>query len=636
MKRHKGFYGFILIVLLGTASILAGCGGGGSGTPPPVASIPPAPIAVSAVAANGQVVIGWSAVATATSYNIYRSLLPGQTGTQIASVASPSTSYVDAGLTNNTAYYYVVNVISSAGVIIMSSQVAAIPTDVSFGAIQITGTVQYQDKEYDVNGFTGNQPYKAVRHASVELVSAATFSVLYSALTDSNGGYSITTAPTTTVYVRVNAEATLSGSTPQIAVKNLSGHIYAVGSNDFTPSGSANVTISIPTTSVGSAFNILDVFTNGFQFVNSLAGTYPPVPLSGYWQIGNANGTYYCSGNCTQGEGIYVLNSSSDTDEYDDDVLYHEFGHFTVAHFSKDDSPGGAHSLTDNDLDMRLSWSEGWGDSMPGAVKMWLFNTSQPILLSSAQGVPLTEYVDTTGSTAGIAIDMGNPDGTYGYLYNYACGEVAIAKILLDSNKNFGMDHVWSVISDFQVNSPKTPVNLELFRDRWNSKGYPSLQTIFNNRLIMYSDLYTSDTFSTATPLALNTPQVHNLYPDGDVDLVSFKTNTGQYYTITTFNLLNGADTYIAVYDPNQVQIAANDNANGYSSSIYSVPSVDPYLSLCDQYQVCHDNRTDVLSSSKQFKASSSGPYYVKIYSSPNRPVSAGRYGTYTLKITSP
>jgi hypothetical protein len=647
MKRHKDFYGFILLILLGTASIFAGCGGGGSSSPAPIA-IPAAPIAVSAVAGNSQVVIGWSAVATATSYNIYRSLLSGQTGTQIASVASPSTSYVDTGLTNNTTYYYVVDVVSSAGVIIMSSQVSAIPTDVSFGAIQITGTVQYQDKEYGLNGFTGNTSYKAVRYAAVELVDAITSGVTGTAQTDSNGVYSITTAPTTTVYVRVNAEATLSGSTPQIAVKNLSGHIYAVGSNDFTPSGSANVNISIPTTSVGGAFNILDVFANGFQFVNSLAGTYPLVPLSGYWQTGNANGTYYCSGNCTQGEGIYVLNSSSDTDEYDDDVLYHEFGHFTAALFSKDDSLGGAHSLTDNDLDMRLAWSEGWGDSMPGAVKTWLFNTSQQNLLSSAQGVHLTEYVDTTGSTAGIAIDMDSPDGTYGYnslYYSYACGEVAIAKILLDLNKDFGMQNVWDVIADFKTNKPSTPVNLELFWDRWHSLPSTSsitIDSIFGNRQIYYSpDNFEPDgSFASAQTYTPGIPQAHTLYGDGDVDYVAFSAVATHHYTITTFNLLNGADTYIELYSsPTQtIPLRSNDNSNGVTYAGSTVPSdIQANQSiLCDSYGICHDNGFDILGSTITFTTTSTGMYYVKIYSSPNRPVSAGRYGTYTLKITSP
>jgi hypothetical protein len=629
----------LFFILLSTVSLISMCGGCGGGISNSITSNSPLVtemMGVSAVAGNQTVTIGWSAVTSATSYNIYRSLISGQKGAQIASIASSSTSYSDANLTNETPYYYIVTAVGGAGEIGLSSQVSATPTSVSPATITITGTVLYQDKEYGLNGFTGNQPFKAVRFATVELVSGASSSVLYSALTDSTGAYTIqnVTPPTTTVYVRVKTEATLNGGT-QITVNTLSNSIYAALSDDFIASGNANVNISVAAASIGGAFNLLDVFTNGFQFVNSLAGAYPP-DLSAYWP--NSYGTYYCKGydiQCGNGEGIYVLNSAGgDTDEYDDDVLYHEFGHFTTAHFSRDDSPGGDHSLTNNDLDMRLAWSEGWGDSMPGNVKMWL-NATAPNLLSSAAGVSLTEYVDTYGTGAQIAFDMGNPGG---YPYYYATGEVAVAKILLDAHQSFGMDKVWSVIYDFYQNPPTTPVNLELFWDRWNAMGYSPLQSIFNKRQIFYSDLYKSNTFSTATVLQLNTPQVHYIYPDGDFDLVSFNTNTNQSYTVATSNLLNGADTYIEVYDQNQTQVAANDNANGYySSSQYPVPSDYPSLGyLCDQFGICHDNRPDVLRSSKQFQAASSGPYYVKIYSSPDRPVSAGRYGTYTITITSP
>ena len=145
-------------------------------------------------------------------------------------------------------------------------------------------------------------------------------------------------------------------------VKSSLAGIYSFASPVFAPSASVTVNISIPAMSVGGAFNVLDVLTNGFQFVKSMSGTYPPVSLSAFWWVNNSLGTYYCTGTCLVGEGIYVLNSTSDTDEYDDDVIYHEFGHFTAAYFSQDDSPGGPHSLTDNDLDMRLACSEGWVD----------------------------------------------------------------------------------------------------------------------------------------------------------------------------------------------------------------------------------------------------------------------------------
>jgi hypothetical protein len=609
-------------------------------------------MAISAVAGDTAVTLGWSTVSSATSYNIYRSDTPGGSRTKIASGLS-STSYRNTGRNNGTPYYYVVTAVNTEGESTPSSEVSATPDAVS-GPITISGTVLYQDKEYGSNGFTGNRPFKAVRYASIELVDASNSTVTATTQTDSSGLYSISTSTTSAnVYVRVKAQATLTGSTPQIEIKSPSGSIYAVGSNDFIPSGPANVSIAVPTASIGGALNILDVFTNGFQFVYSLVQSYPP-SLSGYWQTGNINGTYYCSVGCS--EGIYILSDSSsgDTDEYDDDVLYHEFGHFTAAHFSQDDSPGGMHTLTDNDLDMRLAWSEGWGDSMPGNIKMWL-SANAPKLLSSAATVPLTEYVDTVGSIAGVAIDMDNPDGPF-RSYHYACGEVAIAKILLDISKDFGMQHIWDVFTNFLANHP-TPVNLELFWDQWHSLGKPTtssssvtIDSIFLNRLIQYApDTYETD--GTVPPPSTSTytfgqPQVHTLYGAGDIDFIAFTGQPGRQYTITTSNLLNGADTVITLLNsdgttmPGTTPPNPNDNANvtTYSgtSALPSVPSDVYFSTLCDAYGVCHDNGFDILGSKLIFTAASTSTYYVKVQSSSTSPVSAGRYGTYTLTITSP
>ncbi len=644
MKRNANLQGFVLLIFFGYVFFsLSSCSGRGSGGIP---AAPPKPktvvsVGVSAVAGDNMVSLGWSSVANAASYDIYSSTSPTQTGSRIASVTSPTTTYVDNSVTNGTTYYYIVEAIDGGGGLIGTSpQVSATPSLVS-GSVTVSGTVLYQDKEYGVNGFTPNQPYKAVRYAAVELVSSSTSTVLSSAVTDSNGFYSMSTAPTLTVYVRISAEATPPGSSVPIEVKDLStSSIYAARGNDFLLSGSATVNISIPSTLIGGAFNILDVFTNGFQFVYSLANAYPPA-LSAYWQTGNADGTFYCNSydpsQCIRGEGIYVLNYGGDTDEYDDDVLYHEFGHFAAAHFSQDDSPGGPHTLTNNDLDMRLAWSEGWGDSMPGNIKLWLYATS-PELISATGVYPayLTSYIDTYGTSAQIAIDMDNP-GVAPYVY--ACGEVAIAKILLDANQSFGMDRVWSVIADFKASPPTSPVNLELFWDRWNSKGYSSLQSIFTARLIDYFDLYTDNTPSTAPLISLNTPTTRNLYPAGDADYVSFNVSGNQHYTIKTFNLVNGADTSIELYNsPTQTSpIAFNDNSIGFNSwGSYAPSYFYPYL--CDSYwpYVCHDNGDDILGSTLGFTAPSPGTYYAKITSSLNRPLSAGRYGSYTLTITSP
>jgi Bacterial pre-peptidase C-terminal domain len=649
MKRLSGLHYFVILVLFGAIAILNSCGGGGGGggfVLPPAASNSAGVMGVSAVAGDREVALGWSAVSNAATYKIYRSLVSGQSGTQIASVTAPVTSYINIGLTNNTTYYYRVDAVNGATDLGVSSQVSVTPISGTPVTITINGTVQYQDKEYGVNGFTGNQPYKAVRYAEVDLVPSS--GSIISTVTDSNGMYTISTAPSTSisVYVRVKSTATIPGAAP-IAVKSLSNALYGVASNNLTPSGNATVNISIPSTSIGGAFNMLDVFTNGFNFVYNLtSGTYPP-SLNGFWEVNNSNGTYYCSevgSGCPDGEGIYVLNSSSDTDEYDDDVLYHEFGHFTAQHFSQDDSTGGAHSLTDNDLDMRLAWSEGWGDAMPGNIKMWL-NSTNPNLLSSS-GVPLTEYVDTVSGGAGIAIDMDNPESSYPFIdpkdFSYACGEIAVAKILLDSNKTFGMQDVWNVIASYTTGD--SPVSLETFWDRWNSKGYSSLQSIFSNRFIFYSDLYSDNTPGTAAFISLNTSITRNLYLAGDADYFAFSaTSASQPFTITTSNLRNGADTIITLLNsdgttltPDTTPANPNDNANGTTYSVPSVPSGAYPRLLCDSYGICHDNGLDILGSRLTFAAANPGTYYVKIQSSPTRPVSAGRYGTYTLTITSP
>ncbi len=657
----------LFFLVLGSIVFLNNCGGGtstsssGSG---PATTVPGAPIAVTAVAGDKTVTLSWSNVSTATSYNVYRSTTQGVVGQKISSPAT--TSYSDTGLSNGNTYYYVITAVNGLGESIYSNQVSAVPA-VATGTITISGKVQYQDKIYGTSGFTGSQPYKAVRFAEVDLVSAANSSVLVSTSTDTSGIYSIQTSTlAAAVYVRVKATATIPGASSSISINSLSNSLYSIASANFTPSGGTTLDISIPTTSIGGAFNLLDVFTNGFLFDHSFASTYPP-SLNAFWQAGNQLGTYYCPGNdpvnCPGGEGIYVLNYGGDTDEYDDDVLYHEFGHFTAAHFSQDDSPGGAHMLTNNDLDMRLAWSEGWGDSMPGNIKIWLNGSGQSNLLSSAPLVPLTEYVDTYGTGAGIAIDMDNPGSSYpqyATYFNYACNEVAVAKILLDSNINFGMQDVWSVLADFKTHAPSTPVNMELFWDRWLSLGQlttsPStsitLSSIFANRQIFYSlDGFEPDnSIISASTYTVNMTgtQNHTLYSDGDVDYVAFSATAGKPYTIKTMNLTNGADTILTLVNPDQMTLTPvvspvtnpNDNASGInyiSCTIYpSNPNCnyDYYDATGNYIYPLNDGST--LSSQITFQAPVSGMYYLSISSSPNRPLSAGRYGSYTLTITNP
>ena len=504
--------------------------------------------------------------------------------------------------------------------------------------VTVSGAVEYEDKEYGTTGFTGKTYYKAVRFAEVQAVNAASGLTIATGTTDASGLYTLTLPSSSTIYIRVisSASSPLSATIPLVSVKSISSVLYAVAGSTFTALGTAMANISIPVTSpAAGAFNILDVFTSGAEFVQSLSGgSYPPA-VAAFGQTENAKGTYYCTGSdlnyCVGGEGVYVLNYGGDTDEYDDDVLWHEYAHFIAAKYSKDDSQGGVHYLTSNDLDLRLTWSEGWGSFFPGAVKTWL----APALLSTVPAMATTVYVDTSGGS-GWSFDFGNPGGS---LYIYASNEAAVAKVLIGLRSIHGMQAVWDVFTSSYVKTATVAapvVNLEVFWDAWNLLGKPDITAILSERLIRYSaDTYEpgDDTANAARLAGVNgSAENHTLYGSADVDYIAFAATAGPQYTVRTRLLKNGADTVIRIIAPDQitpVANASNDNTNG---AIYTGTAV-PCTPLTNE---CHENGYDILGSTKSFTVTAPGTYYVEVKSSPNRPLSAGRYGEYSLTITSP
>ena len=105
-------------------------------TPTAPASAPPAPTGLQATAGNSQVSLAWSASTGATSYHVKRSTTSGGAYTQISAPAS--TNFTDTGLSNGTAYFYVVSALNTAGESANSTQASATPTNPITAAIQVT------------------------------------------------------------------------------------------------------------------------------------------------------------------------------------------------------------------------------------------------------------------------------------------------------------------------------------------------------------------------------------------------------------------------------------------------------------------------------------------------------------------
>jgi hypothetical protein len=92
-----------------------------------VLPIPGAPTGLVATGGNGQVGLTWNSVAGAASYNIhYGTTSGGPYGLSVVNIAGTSTNVT--GLTNNTAYYFVVTAVNASGESIVSTQATATPT----------------------------------------------------------------------------------------------------------------------------------------------------------------------------------------------------------------------------------------------------------------------------------------------------------------------------------------------------------------------------------------------------------------------------------------------------------------------------------------------------------------------------
>lgn len=107
---------------------------------------------IDATPGNAKVILTWSNISNATSYNIKRSTTLG--GPYVTVANSLSNSFTDIGLLNGTTYYYVVSAITAAGESDNSNIATATPTaTVLYGnAILVITMDNGAIKEYNLTG----------------------------------------------------------------------------------------------------------------------------------------------------------------------------------------------------------------------------------------------------------------------------------------------------------------------------------------------------------------------------------------------------------------------------------------------------------------------------------------------------
>ncbi|MBI5178058.1 MAG: PPC domain-containing protein [Nitrospinae bacterium] len=486
----------------------------------------------------------------------------------------------------------------------------------------VGGTAYYEDRTYNSTGFTGTA-CKPIRYAKVEVIKGG--SVIASTTTNFEGMYSVAPGATGTMYVRVIAEAASPYS--EVVKDNRDSSTYAVSSASFTlASGQgATVVLGAAKEDVGQAFNVFDNIIKTQDALKTLSSASPPL-ITAYWYSGKTEGTwYYKSGGA---HFIDLLGKSTDSDSYDDSVILHEMGHYAASAYSKDDSPGGSHSLTGH-YDLRLSWSEGWATFFSSLVKS--------ISVESNPAV----YVDTNGasgtgaSTLLFTFEIDTPSSSA--LAIGADNEMAVGNVLWHiyaspadgTHLGLGSTPIWNIFSQGLKNTTST-VTFETFYDLWVAGGLSSLTNILKDRLIKYSaDLYESDdTSATArTVTAGTTESAHSFFPASDKDWYKISVTSGTAYTFSTLTLGDGADTLLTLYDSNgTTQLAQNDDDSSLSCSNGSIQCRASKIAW-----TANATKTVYLLA-EPYRPLVSGTD-ISYSSSTTYPAAVTRYGSYTISV---
>jgi hypothetical protein len=259
-------------------------------------------------------------------------------------------------------------------------------------------------------------------------------------------------------------------------------------------------------------FAILDTIYTGVQKVRAAQSNASFPKLTVYW---SPNNTSAAGGNVALGQigtsffqvstsggvvqrSLYILGKAdNDTDEFDAHVIAHEFGHYLQFAFSRDDSVGGRHGSNDL-LDMRVAFSEGWG------------NAWAAIALNNKL------YADTliAGASGGFMIDVSVGATTNPGWFRTP----SIQRIFWDmsASPSIGFTNVWTTMRTGLTTSPAlTSIHSFAFALAQNNPPIvPSLSAILSTqRIALPTDAYGTGETNFGNPVIASTSPLYLSYP---------------------------------------------------------------------------------------------------------------------------
>ena len=402
----------------------------------------------------------------------------------------------------------------------------------SAAAVTIFGKITFDHVPVAITGSTPKLDYDnsvrlPARSIAVALIDSSTGAELATAKTTATGDYSMVGPVGTSVFVRAYAKLLpVNASTTEIVslLDNTNGDAqWAIDGATFSAANGNALTKNLNASSgwTGTAYNdsqrvagtfaILDTIYTGMQKIVAVDSSASFKKLSVYWspnnvattgdpavgQIGKSFFSTTTSGGVVTARDIYLLGkANNDTDEYDQHVVAHEFGHYLQSVFSRDDSIGGRHGGSNDRLDMRVAFSEGWGNGWSGYALGNKF------------------YADTSGA-----------DQANGFSFDISAGETpnpgwfkekSVQKIIWDlSTGSVGFSSVWTAMKAGFATSPALTsahsfantlrVNLPSLRTM--------LDTVFNNQsIVVPSDAYGTGETNFGSPVIAEIQPIYITY----------------------------------------------------------------------------------------------------------------------------
>ncbi|WDT75516.1 MAG: Ig-like domain-containing protein [Candidatus Manganitrophus sp.] len=167
--------------------------------------------------------------------------------------------------------------------------------------LTFSGTVQYEDRPYDMEGFTGDTEFLPVRGTVVNLVAIDGFATIATGETDNNGDFSFSGIDNSGrrggIYIEVVSK-TEPDNPNQIEIRNNTTEkallsLISSGFDDSSGTTFTNLQVTATADSgVGGLFNILDVFSIASELIQQSGGPAPirrliPASLPFWWPIGS-------------------------------------------------------------------------------------------------------------------------------------------------------------------------------------------------------------------------------------------------------------------------------------------------------------------------------------------------------------